>query len=406
MPSGDILPYGRQWIDDDDIAAVVECLRGDWLTQGPATEAFERDLTQTIKTDHAVAVSSGTAALHLAALSLGIGPGDVALVPTITFVATANCIRYCGGEVEFVDVDADTGLIDLTDLERKSQALADQGRPPRVILPVDFAGQPAPLPEIRAIANRHGAAVIHDAAHSLGATYTVDGNTHPSADCAHADCAILSFHPVKHIALGEGGAIVTNSNTLAAKLRELRTHGIHRDPARFSHCNPGPWHYEQDSLGYNYRITDIQCALGGSQLRKLDSFIARRREIAAQYDAAFADERLSKFIAPLVTRPNVDHSYHLYVVRVGKDRSLIESAELRRHLYDHLREQGIHSQVHYIPVHTQPYYASTKSNQARFPQSEAYYDGCLSLPMYPKMNDGDVSRVIDSVSHWVDEQMS
>ncbi|WP_146652305.1 UDP-4-amino-4,6-dideoxy-N-acetyl-beta-L-altrosamine transaminase [Labilithrix luteola] len=391
------LPYGRQSIDDDDIDAVVRCLRSDYLTQGPEVRRFEEALCETTGARYAVAVANGTAALHLAALAAGVRADDVGITSTITFVASANAIRYAGGTARFCDVDPDTGLLSMRSLE---ECVART--PPKVIVPVDLTGAVADLPRVNAIAKRAGALVVEDAAHSLGATYDVDGVTYRAGSCQHADMAILSFHPVKHVTTGEGGAITTNDEALYRELLDLRTHGITKDPQKLEK-NDGPWYYEQRALGFNYRITDLQCALGSSQLKKLGRFVSRRREIAARYDEAFA--QLSSRLRPLVVPAGVRSAYHLYVVRLvarpGED--LAGVAERRKALYLALAEQRIHAQVHYIPVHTQPDFRRHGMGSEKLPGADAYYASCLSLPMFPTMSDGDVDRVVAAVTRIVSE---
>lgn len=378
------LPYGRQWLDEDDVATVAEVLRGDWLTQGPAVAAFEKALADYCGARYAVAVSSGTAALHLAALAAGVGPGDVGITSPITFVASANCIAYCGGTPAFVDIDPATVTLDPAALEA-----ACGRRPPKVIIPVDFAGQPADLPAVRGVARRYGALVIEDAAHSLGATYMHDGREFRAGSCAHADLAILSFHPVKHLTTGEGGAVLTNDANLYQKLLDLRSHGITRDPARLTRAD-GPWYYEQRDLGFNYRITDFQCALGLSQFRKLPRFIERRREIVGQYRELLAD--LSEEVSLLTEAPGRRSSYHLLVVRLRGD------SERRLRVYEGLHARKIQAQVHYIPVHLQPWYRQNFGYaEGDFPHAERYYSGCISLPLFPRMSSGDVERVADAL---------
>lgn len=379
------LPYGKQLVDADDVDAVTAQLRDDWLTQGPTIAKFEAALCEITGAKHAVAVSSGTAALHLACLAAGVGPGDVGLTSDITFVASANGIRYAGGTPRIVDVDPDTALISLPALEaavRETRA--------KVIIPVDFAGAVADLPAIAKL----GATVIEDAAHSLGAEYRHGGRTFRAASCAHTAMAILSFHPVKHLTTGEGGAITTNDDALADKLRELRTHGITRDPAKLTR-NDGPWYQEQQALGFNYRITDLQCALGISQAKKFPSFLARRRAIAAQYDTAFARAPFTGKLATLRVPEGVTSAYHLYVIRFAGG-SIEAVAARRKAAYLKLREGGILPQVHYVPVHLHPDYQPFVAGQT-FPGADAYYAGCLSLPMYPALTDDDVQRVIDAV---------
>ncbi len=374
------LPYGRQWIDDDDVAGVVAVLESERLTQGPLVERFEAALCAATGARHAVAVSSGTAALHLACLAAGVEEGDVGITSPITFMASANCVAFCGGTPAFADVDPATATLDPNALED-----ACRKRRPAVVLPVDFAGQPADLPAIEDVARRHGAVVVEDAAHALGARYTSAGQEHRVGACSHADMAVLSFHPVKHITTGEGGAVLTNDAALATRLRELRSHGITRDRARLRR-DDGPWYHELHALGFNYRITDIQSALGLSQLRRLDTFVERRRALAALYAPHL--ERLGDDVRPLGEVPGRRSSYHLLVVQIRGD------AGRRRRVFEALHTRGILVQVHYIPVHTQPYYAERHGcRPGDFPKAEAYYQTCLSLPLFPRMADADVERV-------------
>lgn len=384
------LSYARQFVDDDDVAAVVHVLRGDWLTQGPAVEAFEEALARACAVRFAVAVSSGTAALHLACLACGLGPGHTGITSPITFVASANAVAYCGATPRFADVDPTTVTLD-------PAALADAcvRHRPRVVIPVDFAGQPADLPAIRAIADRHGALVIEDAAHALGATYTQDGRTIPAASCAHAHLAVLSFHPVKHITTGEGGAVLTNDPELARRVRELRSHGIHRDPGRLTRRD-GPWYYEQTDLGFNYRMTDLQAALGLSQLAKLPHFVARRRELVEHYRARLAGR--ADDVRLLIESAGRTSSYHLLVAGIAG------GAARRRRVFDLLLARGIRPQVHYIPVHLQPWYREyCGTRPGDFPHAEHYYAGCLSLPLFPAMTDADCDRAADAFLAALDE---
>lgn len=383
------LPYGRQTIEQDDIDAVVRCLRSDFLTQGPEVRRFEEALCEVTGARYAVAVANGTAALHIACLAAGVGPGDSGITSSITFVASANGIRYAGGRARFCDVDPNTGLLSIASLE---QRVAEEK--PKVIIPVDLTGAVADLPAVRAIADRAGARVIEDAAHSLGASYEHEGKTLRAGGCAHADMAILSFHPVKHVTTGEGGAVTTNDETLYKQLLDLRTHGITKDPQRLERAD-GPWYYEQHALGLNYRITDMQCALGTSQLAKLERFVMRRRAIAARYDAAFAGDAR---VAPLTIAPGVRSSYHLYVIRLAErpGEGLASIAERRKRLYFALAEQQIFTQVHYIPVHSQPDFLANGMGGEDLPGADAYYASCLSLPMFPAMTDADVARVVQA----------
>src|SRR6266851_1184025 len=373
------LPYGRQWVDEEDIRAVVEVLRGDWLTQGPMIRAFEQTLADFCGARHAVVVSSGTAALHLACLAAHVGPGDVGLTSPISFAASANCVAYCGGTPAFVDVDPRTITMDPTSLETVCRR-----QRPKVIIPVDFAGQPADLPAICRIARTVGALVIEDAAHSLGATYECEGQSFRTGSCVHADMATLSFHPVKHITTGEGGAVLTNDADLYQRLMDLRTHGNTKDPTRLTR-DEGPWYYEQQDLGFNYRITDLQCALGLSQMKKLAAFVARRRDLVQRYTELLADRR--EELSFLTEVPGRRSSYHLLVaqIRGGSQR--------RRAVFERLNAVGIRPQVHYIPVHLQPWYRERFGyRDGDFPQAEAYYAGCLSLPLFPRMADSDLER--------------
>jgi perosamine synthetase len=390
------LPYGRQTIDDDDVAAVVEQLRSDWLTQGPAVERFEAELCALTDAKYAVAVANGTAALHLACLAAGVRAGDRGVTSDITFVASANCIRYAGGIAHLVDVDPDTGLMSNAALAKQTAELSASGHAPRVIIPVDLTGTPADLPEVRRIADGVGAVVIEDAAHSLGATYRSDGHVHKAASCAHTQLAILSFHPVKHLTTGEGGAITTNNEALYRELLDLRSHGITKDPKKLT-TSDGPWYYEQRALGFNYRITDLQCALGVSQAKKFPRFLARRRQIARRYDAAFADARFAHRVRPLLQPEGTDSAYHLYVIRVA--------SEVRHALFMSLREEHIFAQVHYIPVHRQPDFIAA-GVRGSFPGADEYYGGCISLPLFPAMDDTDVDRVVTAVLRGLAEHLN
>lgn len=372
-----MIPYGRQTIDDEDIKAVIEVLRSDWLTTGPKVAEFEEALARYVGTKSAVAVSSGTAALHAAMYALGIGPGHEVIVPTLTFAASANCVVYRGGTPVFADVAADTLLIDPQEVERKITPRT------KAIIAVDYAGQPCDYDALREIADRHHVSLVADACHSLGATYR--GRSVGSL----ADLSVFSFHPVKHITTGEGGMITTDQEEYANRLRIFRNHGITSDHRQRE--AQGSWFYEMVDLGYNYRITDFQCALGMSQLQKLPRWLERRREIARQYDETFAG---IKGIKPLAVEGDVRHAYHLYVIRVNKDETGLD----RKGFFQALRSRGIGVNVHYIPVHLHPFYQKRfGTGRGLCPVAESAYEQILSLPMYPAMTDADREIVTDTL---------
>jgi len=380
------IPYGRQAISEDDIRAVVEVLHSDWLTQGPAVERFERAVAEYCGARYAVAVANGTAALHLAALAAGFEPGDEVITSPITFVASANCIVYAGARPVFADIEGDSYCIDPEAVRGKI------GSRTRGLIPVHFAGQPCAMGALSALATEHGLRVIEDAAHAIGASYTLDGETFKVGACAHSDMTIFSFHPVKHLTTGEGGMITTNDPELYTTLCQLRTHGITRDPDRLEKQD-GPWYYEQQMLGFNYRITDLQCALGCSQLTRLDAFVERRRAIAACYDTAFAGK--SELILP-VQKGNARSSWHLYVLGFN-------SLD-RKEAFEALRDRGLGVNVHYLPVHLQPFFRDRIGcAPGDCPVAEVYYGRSLSLPLYPGMSDDDVRYVIDAVLDTVAE---
>ncbi|MRG93437.1 UDP-4-amino-4,6-dideoxy-N-acetyl-beta-L-altrosamine transaminase [Polyangium spumosum] len=374
------LPYGRQSIDDDDVAAVVRALRSDWLTQGPEVDAFEAELARITSARFAVAFSNGTTALHAACAALGLGPGDEVITTPMTFTASANCARYVGATPVLVDVEPKAATLDPSCLE------AAIGPKTRMIIPVHYAGQPARMEEIGALAKRHGLAVLEDAAHALGAT---QGGS-PIGSCVFSDMAMFSFHPVKHVTTGEGGAITTNDEKLRDALRLFRSHGITKDPTRLRNPSPGPWYQEQILLGHNFRLTDIQAALGRSQLGKLERFVTRRREIAARYDALFGP---AHGVEPLGRLDGTEHAFHLYVVRID----FAGFGKTRAEVMTRLRERGIGTQVHYVPVHLHPSYADRGWKPGSFPVTEAFYAEVLSLPMFPDMQDADVDRVASTL---------
>jgi perosamine synthetase len=369
------IPYGRQWIDEDDLQAVAEVLRSDWLTTGPAVERFERDLCEFTGASEAVAVSSGTAALHAIMNALAIGPGDEVIVPAMTFVATANAVVFQGGTPVFADVDPGTLLVDPTDVEARITSRT------RAVVAVDYAGQPCDYDRLRAITDRHGLALVSDACHALGAA---DKGRNAGT---LADLTAFSFHPVKHITTGEGGMVTTGNRQWADRMRRFRNHGISTDHRQ--RAEAGTWFYEMQELGYNYRITDIQCALGASQLRKLPEWLRRRGEIAAEYDRAFAS---SPVVTPLDVRPQVRHARHLYVVKVAP---WIE----RNAAFQALRDAGIGVNVHYIPVHLHPYYRRNfHTGPGLCPRAEQTAEKLLSVPMFPRMRNDEVAAVIAAVT--------
>ena len=377
-----MLPYARQNVSEEDIAAVAAVLRSDFLTQGPAIPRFEGRVAELCGAKHAVAVSSATAGLHLACLALGLGPGRTLWTSPNTFVASANCARYCGAEVDFVDVEPDSGNLSAAALAVRLERAAAANRLPAVLAPVHFAGLPCDMVEIAALAREYGVAVIEDAAHALGATY----RNGPVGDGRFADCTVLSFHAVKIATTGEGGVVLTNRDDLAAHLRRLRTHGITREPAELSAQPEGPWCYEQVELGFHYRLTDIQAALGWSQLTRLPEFLRRRRELAARYDCLLADLP----VALPARRPDRDSSWHLYPVRLDA----VRCAGTRRQVYDAMRAFGIGVNVHYIPVHLQPYYRKLGFKSGDFPVAEARYAAALTLPLYYGLTDAQQDEVV------------
>jgi len=388
------LPYGRHAIDEDDLAAVRAVLCGDWLTTGPAVRLFESALAERVGAAHAVSCNSATAGLHLACLALDLKPGEAVIVPAITFVATANVARLAGAEVVFADVDPDTGLMEATHL---ALAIAEAERrrlKPRIVLPVHLAGQCADMAAIAAVARASGLAIVEDACHAIGTVeHRADGTEIPVGSCAHSDMAVFSFHPVKTIAAGEGGAVTTQSGALAERLRRLRSHGITRDETQFEdrveafeQAVVNPWYYEMVELGLNYRLSDINCALGLSQLKKLDRFVETRRELAARYDARLAG--LAPVLRRARQRPDTLPGWHLYTVLIEFEAAGITRGALMRDL----ESEGIRTQVHYIPVPRQPYYRH-RYGDAALPGADAYYRRTLSLPLYVGLTADDVERV-------------
>jgi UDP-4-amino-4,6-dideoxy-N-acetyl-beta-L-altrosamine transaminase len=384
-----MIPYGRQDVTEDDIAEVVRILRSDWLTQGPAVPQFEAHVARYCGAPHAVALNSATSALHVACLALGLGRGDWLWTVPNTFVASANCGRYCGASVDFVDIDPRTYNLSVAALEAKLAAAARESRLPKVLVPVHFGGQSCDMEAIGALAQRYGFHVIEDASHAVGAKW----QGRPVGACTHSDLVVFSFHPVKLITTGEGGVVLTRDPELASRLRRLRSHGITRDQADMQNPDSGPWYYEQIDLGFNYRMTDIQAALGTSQLRRLDHYLTRRRQLVRQYAELFDG-------APLVLPwedPRSESAWHLYVVQLP----VSAGANERRKVFEAMREAGIGVNVHYIPVHLHPYYRALGFKAGDFPNAEAYYQRAITLPLFPRLSDADQQRVAQVVSQTV-----
>lgn len=383
-----MIPYGRQSISDEDVAAVERVLRSDWITQGPAIMQFERSLADYTGARHGLAVSNATAGLHLACMALGVGKGDLVWTSPNTFLASANCALYCGADVDFVDIDPGTYNLCVDKLEAKLRAAQAAGRLPKVLIPVHFAGQSCDMRAIHALARQYGFHIIEDASHAVGADY--EGGK--VGNCRYSDITVFSFHPVKILTTGEGGMLLSNDDALHRQLGLLRSHGMVRDPADLEDHGQGAWYYEQHTLGYNYRITDIQAALGLSQLGRLDAFVARRRAIAARYTTLLAD-------LPVTTPFQAaygESAWHLYPVWIqpGADGDV---AARRKAVFASMREQGIGVNVHYIPVPTQPYYRKLGFAPGQFPAAERYYAGAISLPMYFSLSDAEQEQVVDAL---------
>ena len=369
-----MIPYGRQDISEADIDAVVKVLRSDFLTQGPAVPQFERAISQYCGGQHAVAVNSATSALHVACLALGVGPGDWVWTSPNTFVASANCALYCGAKVDFVDIDPRTYNMSVERLREKLEYAETTGRLPKVVIPVHFAGQPCDMPAIHALSQQYGFKIIEDASHAIGATYS----DIKVGSCAHSHITVFSFHPVKIITTGEGGMAITNDELLANRMRRLRAHGVTTDKAlMYPRPEDEIWNYQQIELGFNYRMTDIQAALGLSQFARLDEFVRRRNEVATIYN-----ERLSGF--PLVTpwqAAGTYSSYHLYPVCISEPHN----GKSQKQVYEALGQGGVAANLHYIPAHRQPYYQSLGFMEGDYPQAESFHRRVISLPMYPTL---------------------
>lgn len=375
------IPYGRQSISQADIDAVIAVLSSDYLTQGPAVAEFERAVAERVGAAYAIASNSATSSLHLACLALGIGPGDVVWTTPITFVASANCARYCGASVDFVDIDPLSYNVSVDRLRDKLEHADKHGQLPKAVVVVHLAGHPADMAPIRSLSQRYGFFVIEDASHAIGGSY----RSTKIGSCTHSDITIFSFHPVKVITSGEGGMALTNDGRLARKMARLNSHGITRQADELQHSSDGPWYYEQLELGYNYRMTDIHAALGLSQLTRLEEFVSRRHSLARRYDEALTD-------LPLVLpwRHEEDYSgFHLYVVRL---RDVLQ--QNHRAIFEALRERGVLVNLHYIPIYRQPDYEPLGFSRTDFPQAENYYASAMSIPLYPALSEGEQDEVV------------
>jgi len=380
------IPYGRQWVTEEDIQKVIHTLRGDWITQGPGVKNFEEVFAEYCGAKFAVAVSSGTAGLHLAALAAGFNHGDEIITSPITFVASANCVLYTGAIPIFADIDEDTICLDVQEVEKHLSSNT------RGLIPVHFAGHPCDMPSIWELAVKNNLKVIEDASHAIGASYIHQGIPFKVGSCAHSHMTCFSFHPDKHITTGEGGAITTNDEDLYQVLLQLRSHGITKDPEHLIR-DDGPWYYEMQELGFNYRITDFQCALGLSQLTKLDGFVARRMEITRSYYEAF--RLMDEIILPQQGN-NVTSSWHLYIIQL--------KTLGRRKVFEQLQKKGLGVQVHYIPVHFHPYYNKKyRFKKGDFPKAEQYYERAISIPLFPGMSGDDVDYVVGSLTETITE---
>ena len=374
--------YTRQWIEPDDIEAVTKTLESPFLTTGPAVARLEQELADLTGAAHAVVCANGTAALHLACMAAGMGNGDLGITSPLSFLASANCMEYCGAQADFLDIDPSTLCLSPGALE----AHCRDKEPPKVVIPVDFAGTPADLPAFHKLAQKYGFLLIEDAAHSIGSSYTYNGEVFSCGSCAHTDMAVFSFHPAKTVTAGEGGAILTRDAELAGRLRRFRNHGMIPNHD-IEGGSDGPWVYEMEETGYNYRITDLQCALLSSQLKKLNRFAVRRREIVKRYQAALRD------VSDIILPPDVlgeDACPHLFPIQ------LVQGEAQRKAVYLGLKKDNIHCQIHYIPIHLQPYYRNRYHyKEGKCPQAELYYSRCLSIPLYPALTDPEVDFIIE-----------
>ncbi len=385
-----MIPYGRQHLDEDDVKAVVETLTSNWLTQGPAIPKFETALADYCGANFGIAVNSATSALHIACLALGVSEGDRVWTSPISFVASSNCALYCGAKVDFVDIDLHTGNMCVDALRNKLALAESTNALPKVVIPVHFAGQPCDMKEIRALSKQYGFFVIEDASHAVGAKYQEKF----VGSCEFSDICVFSFHPVKIITTMEGGMALTNNSEWAEKMRMLRSHGITNDPEKMTEDSHGPWYYQQIALGFNYRMTDVEAALGLSQLKKLPVFLEKRNTLAAHYDERFASK---ENISPLKQSNNRYSSYHLYVVRAS-------GLTRKEHAFvvEQLRDKGVFAHLHYIPIHCQPYYKNLGFNIGDFPNAESYYEQAITLPLFPELTREQIDLIVDSLSRILD----
>lgn len=379
--------YGKQSIDEADIQAVEEVLRSDFLTQGPTIEKFERSVAAYCGVKYAVAVTNATSALHIACLAAGLGKGDILWTSPITFVASANCGLYCGASVDFVDIDEKTYNMSVNALEEKLRQAKKENRLPKIVVPVHLAGQSCDMRRIRELSETYGFTVLEDASHGVGADYLKT----KVGSCTFSDMAVFSFHPVKIITTGEGGMVLTNDKTLYERLILYRSHGITRDPAKMTYEADGPWYYQQIALGFNYRMTDMQAALGYSQMTRLDAFVARRRELAARYDELLKDMPLT---TPYVLE-GANPSWHLYIVRVDFSRL----TKTKKQVFEEMKVQGVALNLHYIPVHTQPYYQALGYRSEDFPNAMTYYAEAFTLPLYYRLTEQQQAEVVNALEN-------
>jgi UDP-4-amino-4,6-dideoxy-N-acetyl-beta-L-altrosamine transaminase len=381
-----MIPYGRQDISKADIQAVLDVLKSDFLTQGPVVPAFEQAIAAHCNVKYAVAVNSATSALHIACLALGVGEGDIVWTSPITFVASSNCALYCGANVDFVDIDPQTYNMSVESLKLKLEKAEKSGTLPKVVIPVHLAGQSCEMKQIHSLSKKYGFRIIEDASHAIGGRY-LDG---PVGNCKFSDITVFSFHPVKIITTGEGGMAVTNDMELSISLSRLRSHGIVRHSAEMTHAPDGPWYYQQIELGFNYRMTDIQAALGLSQMSRLNEFVSKRHEIAKRYNELLAEP----WVKTPWQHPDTYSGLHLYIIRIQQKNKIISHIQM----FERLRNEGILVNLHYIPVYRHPYYQKLGFKVSDFPEAEAYYSEAISLPMYATLTNDQQDTVVNTIN--------